>query len=85
LLHNGFGSATLEIASKLYYAAIARIGDQVEVIWHQYTGNQLAGPVLIEFLELMKKGIAACRLRKDWKSINTVAGDKVKCAREVEV
>ena len=67
-LHHGFGSATLEIASKLYYAAIARIGDQVEVIRHQYIGNQLAGPVLIESLELSEKGLTACWLSKDWKS-----------------
>jgi hypothetical protein len=57
----------------------------VEVIWHQYIGNQFARPVLIECFELREKGLAACGVSKDWKSIDAVAGDKVECAGEVEV
>ena len=84
-LHNGLGRSTLEIASKLFYAAVARVGDQVEVIWHQHIGNQLAGPVLIECLELDEKSPAACRLGKDWEPVDAVARDIVERAREVEV
>jgi len=50
-----------------------------------FIGNQLAGPVLTECLELSEKSLAACRLGKDWEHVDAVAGDIVECAREVEV
>ncbi len=57
----------------------------MEVIWHQHIGNQLAGPLLIECLELGEKSYAASRLGKDWQPVDAVAGDIVECAWQVEV
>jgi hypothetical protein len=40
---------------------------------------------MIECLKFMKKCLAARRVTKDSESLDAIAGDKVECAREVEV
>lgn len=57
----------------------------MEVIGHQDIRDQFAGPRLVQRLEFLKQGIAACRISENGKAVEKVSGDIMQCAWKVEI
>jgi hypothetical protein len=57
----------------------------MEMVRHEYIGDQFAGPFFIELLELSKESLTACWISENRLSIEEVSGDVMESTRNIEV